>query len=182
VTAGGALSYAHHGRATSVTFTVTRVRRDGGGTTFVSPSLRVGDGGRIGARPAGDGRMRITLRRRDGSTTTRVVRSRPVPGAGRVRVGAVKRAGRRATARVTIAGLRGRAVLGAVLRVRRGGRAIARRTATIKAARNGAATVRFTLPKLARGTYRFTVDARLATSEGRATTVTAHRATRIRVR
>ena len=53
--------------------------------------------------------------------TTRVVRSRPVPGAGRVRVGAVKRAGGRATARVTIAGLKGRAVVGAVLRVRRGG-------------------------------------------------------------
>ena len=57
-----------------------------------------------------------------------------------------------------------------------------RRTATIKAARNGAATVRFTLPKLARGTYRFTVDARLATSEKRATTTAAHRVTTIRVR
>jgi hypothetical protein len=182
VTAGGALSYAHTGRATSVTFTVTRVRRDGGGTTFVSPSLRVGDGGRISARPAAGGRMRITMRRRDGSATTRLVRSRPVPGAGRVRVGAVKGSGRRATARMTIAGLKGRAVLGAVLRVQRGGRAVTRATTTITRARNGAATVRFALPKLGRGTYRFMIDARLATSEGRATTVTARRAATIRVR
>lgn len=182
VTAGGALSYAHAGRATSVTFTVTRVSRDGGGTTFVSPALSVGNGGRISARPAGSGRMRITVRRSNGSMVTRVVRSRPVPGAGRVRVGSVKRAGAQATARLTIAGLKGRAVLGAVLRVQRGGRAVTRRTATIARARNGGATVRFTLPKLARGTYRFTVDARLATSEGRATTTAAHRVATVRVR
>jgi hypothetical protein len=185
LTAGGTLRYAHAGRATTFSFTVTRVRRDGGGATFTSPALRVANGDRVTVRPVGGDltRVRVTTRRRGGATSTRVVRTRPAAGAGRLRIAKPALKARRVSTRVTIAGLKGRAVLGATLRVTRGGKAVARRATSVAKARNGAVTVRFaTLPRLRRGTYRLAVDLRLVTAEGRVATTRRGRAVAVRVR
>jgi hypothetical protein len=184
LTPGGALAYAHDGRATSYTFTLTKVQRNGGATTFTSPALRIGNGDRVSARPVGRdlARVRVTTRKRGGATSTRVVRTRATKGAGRLKVGKATLKGRKASARATIAGVKGRAVLGAVLRVTRGGRTVARRSTSIAKAANGRPTLRFaTLPKLARGTYRLAVDVRLITADGRAATTRRSSAATVRV-
>jgi hypothetical protein len=184
LTPGGALSYAHDGRATSFTFTLTKVRAGGGGVTFTSPALRAGDGDRVSVRPVGGDltRVRVTTRRRGGATSVRIVRTRATRGAGRLKVGPAALKGRRATARATISGLKARGVVGAVLRITRGGRAIARRTTTIARAANGRRALTFTVPELARGTYRFRVDARLVTGDGRAATTRRSSTATVRVR
>jgi hypothetical protein len=184
LTSGGTLRYAHDGRATTFSFTVTRVRRDGGGGTFTSPALRAGDGDRVTVRPVGGDltRVRVTTRHRGGATSTRIVRTRPAAGAGRLAIAKPTLKARRVSTRVTIAGLKGRAVLGATLRVTRGGRPVARRATSVAKARNGAVTVRFaTLPRLRRGTYRLAVDLRLVTAEGRVATTRRGRAVAVHV-
>jgi hypothetical protein len=185
LTPGAALSYAHAGKATNYTFTLTKVQQQGGGSTFTSPPLRIGNGDRVSVRPVGGdlARVRVTTRKRGGGTTVRTVKTRATKGAGRLRVGKAKLKGRKASARATISGLKGHAVLGAVLRVTRGGKTIARRSTSIAKAANGRPTLRFaTLPKLARGSYRFAVEVRLITADGRAATTRRSSAATVRVR
>lgn len=185
--AGGAISYAHAGAATQVSVSLTSVRRDGGPATFSSGPIALRGGDRLSVAPLGRdlSRARVTIRDAHGRTASRVVRNR-ARAIGRLALGAPKLAGRRVAVRVRLTGVHDGAMLGATLRLMRGGRVVARKAVVLRSAR-GSHTLAWRLPRAARkGRYRLLVDARaIATGvrgPGALASVAAHRAARIAIR
>jgi hypothetical protein len=183
--AAGALTYAHDGAPTTARFTLTEVRRDGGPSTFVSGPVAVGGGERLSLRPVGRGmsRVRVVIRGANGAMRTRLLRNR---GAAhrRLRLSRPRLAGRRLAVGFRLGGVRGRAFLGASLRLMRGHRVLARRSLSQRAEDVG--SVHWRLPRrLAPGPYRLVVDARAVSVGGRGLTavakVSGHRATAIQL-
>ena len=160
----GALTYAHDGAATMLSFALMTVRVDGGPSTFTSGPVAVRRGDRLRVESLGVGSRRVRLHIRDanGRTTTRILRSRTRP-VGRVRLGAPKVAGRRLSMRLKLAGVDGRAVVGVTLRLKRGARIVARKALSLRIA-NGARTLVWRLPRTARGRYRLLASARALTA------------------
>lgn len=181
-----ALTYAHRGAPTRVEFTLTTVRRNGGPATFASGPIAIASGDRLRAEPLDSGlrRVRVTIRDARGQKRARVLRTQGAPG-GRLRIGAAKLKGHRLKLPVRLSGFRGRAILGASLRLVRDGDVLARRSLALK--RGGERrTISWRLPRsLAEGRYRLRVDARALTSPGRgvttATSVAASRTGWVRV-
>jgi hypothetical protein len=182
----GALTYAHDGAPTTVEFTLTTVRRNGGPATFVSGPVAVAPGDRLRAKPLGRDlhRVKLEIRSRHGKQITRVLRDRGRP-AGRLRLGAPRISGHRGSMRFKLAGFDGRAVAGAVLRLMRGTRVVARKAVSIKTA-NGTRKIVWRVPRgVGEGRYRLLADLRAITTGSRGSTVSesisAHRAARVRV-
>jgi len=182
----GALSYAHDGAPTTVDFTLTTVRRNGGPATFASGPVAVGRGDRLRAKPLDRElrQVRLTIRDARGRETSRVLQNRS-RSLVRLKLGAARIAKHRLTLPVKVAGHGARAVLGASLRLIRGGRLVARKALALKNA-GGAGRIAWRLPRSVRGgSYRLVVDARAVTSAGRGITeagsATAHRVATVRV-
>ncbi len=157
----GVLRYAHDGAPTAVELSLTTVRRDGGPSTFVSGPIAVGRGARLRAVPLRRdlSRVRVVVRAAGGRTTTRVLRSRKRAG-GRLRLGAPRVSKHLLGVRVKLSGLGGRAVLGAVLRLRRGAHVVLRKAVAVKT-RAGTRRIFWALPRNARrGRYRARIDVR----------------------
>ncbi len=183
----GALGYAHEGAPTTLRFTLTGVRRDGGPATFASGPVAIRDGDRLRAVPLDRGlrRVRLVVRDARGGTRTRVLRTRAVSH-GHVALGAPRLSGRRLSIRVGLDGIRGRAILGTTLRLTRGGHLVARRAVAVRAPA-GTRRVRWRLPRrLDPGRYRLLSDVRAlaagAQSATAAGSATAHRAARVEIR
>jgi hypothetical protein len=173
--ADGALTYAHDGAPTTLRFSLTRIHRAGGPATFVSGPLRVRDGEHLSVEPAGRGmaRMRLTIRDERGGKRTRLLRNRG-SAHRRLRLSRPELAGRRLSLRFKLAGVRGRAIAGATLRLLRGGRVVAQHSLSTHA-RHGAGRVAWRLPrKLGRGRYRLVADVRAITVGGRGLTAAAN--------
>ncbi|HEX2392748.1 MAG TPA: hypothetical protein VHI77_07495 [Solirubrobacterales bacterium] len=169
---GGVLSYAHDGGGATMSFSLTGVRRNGGGATFLSGPVPVRGGDRLRAVPMDRDldRVRLELRHADGSRTTRVLRNRARP-AGRIRLGTARVAGGKLRLPFKLAGFREAGVAGVSLRLQRGGRIVARR-AIAKRAGNGPHRVVWKLPRrLGHGAYRLLVDLRVLTAGARGSTV-----------
>ncbi|HST38777.1 MAG TPA: hypothetical protein VLK58_04685, partial [Conexibacter sp.] len=152
---GRALVLAHAGAPTTASFTLTGSGAGGGPVTFVSGPLRIADGETVTAAPqrwSSLERVRVTVRDRRGATRVRTLRNRARVSA-RVTIPSLTVKRGVATARVRLSGLpKGTAASGAiVLQGTRGGRALGRRTVTLRRPRNGTRTVRWTLPAKARG-------------------------------
>jgi len=188
LTPAGALRYAHDGASTRMSFSLSRLRADGGPERFDSGPLHVGRGDRLSITPSGAGlrRLRVTTRSAGGRTVTRTLRNRAKRPA-RLSLSRLVLGGRRASVRVRVAALRGQAAGGVVLRLKRGTRTVARRSLALKQLRNGTRTVRFTVPgKVKRGRYRLVADARVSAIATTRTPVagsaTAHRSVAVRVK
>ncbi|HEX6667415.1 MAG TPA: hypothetical protein VF081_12555 [Solirubrobacterales bacterium] len=167
---GGALAYAHDGAATSVEFSLTAVRPNGGPSTFESGPVAIRDGDRLLARPLGRdlSRVRLTIRGGGGRKVSRVLRDR---SAGRLRIGKPKATAKRLTLPFKLAGLRGRAVVGASLRLMRGNRTVARKALSLRSGK-GAHRIAWKLPRgVKRGEYRLVAQLRAVTLGARGSTV-----------
>lgn len=182
----GDLTYVHDGAPTSLRFTLTIVRRNGGPATFVSPPVTIRDGDRLRVTPLGRGGERARLRiRNHGRTRTRVLRTR-AKARGRVVLGAAKLSGHRLSVRVKVSGLGRRALGGVALRLMRGKHVVARKAVALKRAA-GAHRISWRLPPSLRGgRYRLMADARALTGPAPGVTVSAgasaHRASAVRLR
>ncbi|HVQ60245.1 MAG TPA: hypothetical protein VMS60_15190 [Solirubrobacterales bacterium] len=168
---GGALVYAHDGAATSVEFSLTAVRPNGGPSTFESGPVAVRDGDLLLARPLGRdlSRVRLAIRGANGRKVSRVLRDRKV--AGRLRIGKPKATAKRLTLPFKLSGLRGRAVVGASLRLMRGNRTVARKALSLRSGK-GSHRVAWELPRgLKRGEYRLVAQLRALTLGARGSTV-----------
>jgi hypothetical protein len=164
----GALSYSHDGRATQVKFTLSEIRRDGGPQTFVSPPVRLRGGERMRASALDPSlsRVMVSIRRPDGSESTRVLRNR-ASAHRRLRLGAARVSGRRVAIGFRLSGFHRRAIVGLVLRLVRGGHVLARRAVSLRAA-DGRHRFAWRLPRrLARGRYRLLADGRAIGGGGR---------------
>jgi hypothetical protein len=176
---GNALTFAHRGAPTSLSFTLTSVRADGGPASFVSRPIAVRNGDRMRVVPldAAMRRARISIHAADGTIRTRVIRSAGFAGE-RLRLGRPRLLRHRARVRIRLAGFHGRALLGAVLRLMRGHRVVASRAVSAKAA-NGTRVLTWRVPPHAKpGTYRLQADVRgLSTQPGSSVpgAVSAHR-------
>jgi hypothetical protein len=184
---GGALTYAHDGAPTTLSFSLTSVRRNGGPSTFLSGPVAIGRGDRLSAKPLDRDlrRVRVTVRDAHGKTSTRVLRNRD-GGAGHLKLGAPKLSGRRLSVRVGLSGVHGKAVAGIALRLVRGKRVVAHKALSLKSA-GGIHRIVWKLPRSAKkGEYRLLTDVRAVTVGARGSTrtdsVSAHRATQVRVR
>jgi hypothetical protein len=184
---GGALTYAHDGAPTTLSFSLTSVRRNGGPSTFLSGPVAIGRGDRLSARPMDRDlrRVRVTVRDAHGGTTTRVLGNRD-RGAGRLKLGAPKLSGRRLSVRVRLSGVQGKAIAGAVLRLMRGKHVVAHKALSLKNA-GGSHRIVWKLPRSAKkGAYRLLTDVRAVTVGARGSTATdsvsAHRATQVSLR
>jgi hypothetical protein len=184
----GALAYAHDGAPTTVDFTLTEVRRNGGPATFASGPISIGRGDRLRAEPLDRElrRVRLTIRDARGRETSRVLRNRIRALVG-LRLGAPRVGKHRLTVPVRLLSRHGRAVVGASLRLMRGGHLVARKALALKGARAaGTEKIAWRLPRSVRdGRYRLVVDARAITSAGRDSTeagsASAHRVATVQV-
>lgn len=170
----GAVTYAHEGAPTRLSFQLTTVRRDGGPATFVSTPIRVRGGDRLRIEPADRAlrRVRVEIRGADGKLRTRLLRNR---GRARVhlRLGAAWVAGRQVSVPFRLSGARGRAMVGAVIRVVGGGRVLAHHSVAIKAGK-GIHRISWRLPRsLAAGRCRVVVGVTAVARGGREGTVSA---------
>jgi hypothetical protein len=179
----GALTYAHQGDPTTLDFSLTTVRRDGGPATFASGPIRVGDGDRLRAEPLDRElrRVRLTVRDARGHRSTRVLRNQ-ARSQVRLKLGAPKIAKHRLRMPVRLSGRHGPAVLGVSLRLMRDGHVVARKAVALKGRDHG--KISWRLPRSLRGgDYRVLADARAVTRPGRYSTATAsvraHRATMV---
>jgi hypothetical protein len=185
-TPGGALIYAHDGAPTTLHFSLTTVRREGGPSTFVSPPVVVRGGDRLRVKPLDRDlrRVRLVVRNASGKATSQVLRSRG--GApGRLQLGATKVSGRRLSMRFRLSRLHGGAIAGAVLRLMRGHHVLASHPLSWKVG-NGSKTIVWRLPhSVKRGRYRLLTDLRVIGTGARGSTVSgsvsAHRAATVRV-
>jgi hypothetical protein len=184
--AGRALTYAHDGAPTTIRFSLTSVRRDGGPSTFASGPVAVGRGDRLSVKPLGRGlrRVRVAIRHAGGGTTRRVLRSRERPP-GQLEIGPPKLSGHHLSLRFRLSRMRGRALVGATLRLMRGKRLLARKALSLKGS-DGAAKIAWRLPRGVRpGRYRLLVDVRAVTVGSRGSTeggsVSAHRSAAVEV-
>ncbi len=179
--ADSALTYAHDGAPTTVEFTLTTVRRNGGPATFISGPVPVGRGDRFWAEPVDRDlrRVKLTVRDARGGKITRVLRNKG-RSQGRLKLGTAKISKQRLAMRVRLSGLQSRAVVGASLRLVRDGRVLARKAVALRGS-NDTRKISWRLPRSLRGgQYRLVVDARAVTVATRASTsagsVRAHRA------
>ncbi len=186
IAADGALTYAHDGAPTAVGFSLTTVRRDGGPATFVSGPLHVGRGERLRATPLDRDlrRVRLSVRGADGRESSRVLRNRG-RAHGRLAIGPPRLASRRLSMRVALSGLHGPAILGATLRLMRGGHLVARRAVALRGA-HGAREIAWSLPRPIRsGNYRLLADIRAIATAARggsvAQSASAHRAAKVTI-
>jgi hypothetical protein len=181
----GDLTYAHAGAATRIRFTYTKLRRQGGPSTFVSPPLAIGDGAELRVRPLDRDLDRVRVEIRGGTSRTLVLRNRG--GApGRLKLGAPKLSGRRLSLRYRVSRLHGAAMVGAVLRLVRGNRVVAHH-ALAQQVRNGAHELRWKLPRgLKPGRLDLRTDLRListgAVGSGLRGSAVAHRIATVRGR
>jgi hypothetical protein len=155
----GMLTYAHLGQATKVSLALTGVNRQRGETLLKSGPIRIAPGDHLIVHPQRS-LARVTIRDRRGHARRLVMRSRAHAPA-RLTVGSPRLARHRVSFRVRIADLNSRAVLGAVLRVMRGHRLIATRSAAVRHPRNGSRVLRFRLAGSLHGRYRLLVNAEL---------------------
>jgi hypothetical protein len=183
---GGALTYAHDGAPTTVSFSLTAMRRNGGGSTFLSAPIAVRGGDRLRVVPLGRElkRVRLVVRHANGPATTRILRSRG-RAPGRLKLGAAKISGGKLSLRYKLSGFAGGAVIGAVLRLKDGTHLIAHKAIALKAA-NGSGKVVWELPSgVKAGTYRLAAELRAVTVGARGSTVSgsvlAHRTATVRV-
>ncbi|MGH2869514.1 MAG: hypothetical protein ACRDNK_18365, partial [Solirubrobacteraceae bacterium] len=156
LSSGGALSYVHSGSPSTMSFTLTSVRKHGAVQPFVSPPMLVRDGEQLTARLTAAGRARVTrvLHGHRGVVTLRSL-ARP---AARLRLGQLTLHRGRARLKLRIDRLSGSAALGAGLRLLRGHTVVARRGLTAGRVRAGSRTLSFRVPKLASGRYSAAVQ------------------------
>jgi hypothetical protein len=184
--ADGDLTYAHEGAPTTLRFTLTTVRREGGPTTFVSPPVQVRDGDRVRVSPLGRGGNRVRVRiRNHGAVRTRVLHTR-ANARGSVMLGKAKLSGRRLAIRVGVLGLGRRAIGGVTLRLMRGKHVLARKAMALRRAA-GSHRISWRLPRSLRsGRYRLVADARALTGPTPGVNISAsasaHRARAIELR
>jgi hypothetical protein len=184
LTTSGGLTYGHDGAATTLSFSLQNVSRDGGPARFESPAVRVAAGDRVSVRPLGGDlqRVRLAVRHRNGRTTASVVRNR-AKAAARLGFGTPRLRGRQLRMPVRVAGLRDRAVLGVSLQLTRGGRRVAHREQALTRLGNGSRTLTWRLPRgVRKGSYRLVANARLATAGLSAASVRAARHATVRIR
>lgn len=170
----GALTYAHQGAPTTLDFSLTTVRRDGGPATFISGPVRIGSGDRLRAEPLDRElrRVKLTIRDARGHQRSRVLRNQGRPQV-RLKLGAPKIAKHRLKMPMRLSGHRARAVLGVSLRLMHDGRVVARRAVALKG-RKGHRKISWRLPRsLGRGHYRVLADARAVTTPGLGSTAAA---------
>jgi hypothetical protein len=170
----GALTYAHQGTPTTLDFSLTTVRRDGGPATFVSGPIRVGSDDRLRAEPLDRElrRVKLTIRDAQGHKRTRVLRNQGRPRV-RLKLGTPKIAKHRLRMPIGLSGRRARAVLGVSLRLMRGGDVVARKAVALKG-RKDRRKISWRLPRSLRGgRYRLLADARAVTSAARGSTTAA---------
>jgi hypothetical protein len=187
LTDDGALVYGHDGHSTMVSFTLSEIRKDGGPQTFISPRIEVRGGERLQAAAMGRGlnRVLVSIRRPDGSHLTRVLRNRAIAHR-HLRIGAPRVSGHRVAVRLHLSGFHRRAIVGVVLRLRRGGHVVARRAVSLHAVGENPKVV-WRLPgRLARGRYQLRSYARAIVGGGRDFTASgsasAHRAATVRLK
>jgi len=186
---GAALRYEHDGPATTFSFELESVERGASAAHFESGPIAIGKGDRVVAKPADWRRLdsvRVSVRRANGTVTTRRARNRassPVKIA--VSKPRLRKAAGRTTATVTtrLRKVVPDSVLGVTLRLIRGGRTVARKGFAVKRPRNAARTFSFKLPKgLRRGTYRLAADVTVVSTGAKPTTKHASRRAVVRVR
>jgi hypothetical protein len=168
---GNRLSYTHDGPATTLRLDLVRTGRDGLATSFRGPKVRVRPGDRLTFRPRSWrslDRVRMTTRSRGGSTTSRTLRDRrrSAPRVRIVRLGATADRRPRAALRLRARRLAPGSAATVSFRVTRAGRTVARRGVAIRRLRRGTRTVRWRVPRLAKGRHRLTAYV-MVTSGGR---------------
>lgn len=183
IAADGALTYAHEGAPTTARFTLTTVRRNGGPATFVSGPVRVGRGDRLRVKPLGRnlGQVRLVVRGANGRNRTRLLRNRGRAQA-RLALGAPRISGHRLSLRLSLAGVHGRAILGATLRLMHGLHLVARKAVALRNV-TGARRLTWKLPhRVKRGHYRLLADVRAIVTGAPGATSTASASARRRAR
>jgi hypothetical protein len=178
LTPAGTLGYAHDGAATTFSFTLTRLPRNGGPARFESGPVRIGPGDHVTVKPLGSdlAGTRLTIRSADGRIRTRVLRNR-ARGVARLSLSGLRLGsthGRRvASFRIRIAALRANAVAGVAFRLLHGRRVVARQGEKVSRLHNGTRAFSWRFPRVPAGTYRLVVDVRVATTGVRGALVAA---------
>lgn len=185
LTPAGTLGYDHTGKPATVSVTLSRLNADGP-VRFESGPIKVGAGDRVMVAPgAGLASARVTIRGRRGRVHVSVVRNR-ARAAARLSLSRPRFAGSTARVRVRVAGLRGGAAMGVVVRLLRGKRVVATGSVAVTKARNGKRTFSLRLPSRSPGRYRLLANARLVTTATRgaptAASATAGRTASVRLR
>jgi len=165
---GSSLSYAHDGPATTFSFELQSMQRGATAAHFESGPMTIGRGDRVVAKP-GDWRrlssVRVSVRRANGSTSSRVLRNRATsPVRIAISVLRVRKLAGRNTAQATtrLRRVGADSVLGISLRLTRNGRTVARRGFAVRNPRNASRRFSWKLPKSARGTFRLVADVTVA--------------------
>ena len=186
-TDGGDLTYAHEGAATTVRFTVTDVRTNGGPSTFQSGPVRVHSGDRLRLSAVGRalGRMRLTVRGADGRRRTRTLRNHG-HSHRRLSIRAPRVSRHRLVVPFKLSGFHSRAIVGAVLRLMHGGHLVAQKAVAIRV-KSGKGRVTWRLPQAAkRGGYRLLADFHALSTGARGATgsasVSSSRRFRVQIR
>jgi hypothetical protein len=182
----GAMTYAHDGAPTTLRFSLTAIRRDGGPATFISGPVPVGRGERLRVKPIDRElhRVRLEIRGANGRSRVRVLRNRGQAN-GQLKLSPPKLTGHRLSIRFHLRGVHGRAVVGATLRLMRNGRMVAHRAVALKTA-SGSRGIHWRLPgKVKAGHYRLLTDLHAIGSSAPGSTAAAsidvHRAAVLRV-
>lgn len=184
---GSTLTYAHDGKPTAFSFSMTTVSEDGGPQQFTSPTIPIRGGERATVVRASGATATVTLSGKRG--TRRVTVRNRSRAAGRVRLGklsAPKGRGARTvelTASIDRLPADASGALGVSLRLQRGAKTVGRTALSFPVSANGPVPVRWTIPASAgKGRLRLLVDARLAVGGAKAGTVKATRRTTITLR
>ncbi len=180
LTASGALTMTHNGRPTTISFTLSSTRTG----TFASGPVTVGSGEHVAVAPGSGLRsVRLTIRGRNGRQRTIVVRNHATAPPS-LTVSRPYLAGTQVTVRVAIRRLHASAVMGVVLRVRRGSRVIAHVTARAASLHNGTRRFTFRLAHRVRGRLVLMTNAELVAvgSAGASSSVGARSRVTVRVR
>ena len=185
---GSSLSYEHDGPPTTFSFELSSMQRGATAAHFRSGPMTIGRGDRVVATP-GDrrrlGSVRVSVRRADGSRTSRTVRNRATSPV-RIAISGlrVRKPSGRNTATVTTRLRRAGAdsVLGVTLRLTRDGRTVARRGFAVRNPRDASRTFSFKLPRSARGGFRLVAHMTVAATGARPDTKRAARAAAGRIR
>jgi hypothetical protein len=184
------LVYEHDGPQTTFSFDLTSVEKGASAAHFASGPLTIHRGDRVVVKPADWRRLdtvRMTVRRANGTRTTRAIRDRT---ASPVRITVAKpqlrkAAGGRRVARVTmrLRGVGADSVLGVTLRLVRRGHTVARKGFAVKQPANASRTFSWPIPKGTRhGAYRLVADVLVASTGARPATRRASRHAAVRIR
>ncbi len=187
LTKGGTLGYEHQGDPTSISFTITKIRENGGPVQFSSGPVKIAGGDKITAAPKGSDMkiVALTIKSKSGKTVRRALKNRAkaVAGLKLSKLTLAKGKGSRTVnVSTTISKLAPEtsAAFGLVLKVKRGGRTVATKTVSDPAAVNAAKTMPWTLPtKIKKGRYTVTAEARLVVGGAKGGSVTARKTARI---